>query len=146
MSNQKIKYFVKINAERPDYRRIVSFLWSDLQNVNSDGNSYNPASREWTELTLENREPPHESVDIDPIQKEPLILAVKSKRRDIVARTTYILAKETNGKVAIKLEGEFVDYEFLEQEMGSFDLQKALNRFENSMFANSTLENPYPFI
>lgn len=146
MNNQKVKYFVRVNKERPDYRRIKSFLWNDLQNVNSDGNSHNPASREWTELTLANRESPYERVDINPVQKEPLILKVESIRCDIAARTAYLLAKETNGEVAVELEEKFGDYEFLKQEIGDFDLQKALQRFENSMYSDSTIENPYPFL
>jgi hypothetical protein len=145
MTDEKTTYYVKIEGNRPDFRMLAAFLWGDFHNINSDGNANNPASREWTELTLQNRESPFERVDINPIKTDPLVLKVKSNRRDIAARTAYILAKETNGMVADELESEYKHYRFLISETGDdFNLQDALSRFENSIFAKTTLENPYP--
>lgn len=135
MTNKESTYYVKVDAQRPDYRLIKSFLWGDSKNVNSDGNSCNPASQDWTELTLETRDEPFEYFDIDPVQKEPLVLRINSKCGQLAARTAYFLAKETKGKVAIEPNGEFLDYEFLTEEMGEdFDLKEALNRVKSSIY------------
>jgi hypothetical protein len=74
-------------------------LWGDERNVDSDGNAANPASRTWTELYLQLREPLGERVDIVEYKLLPLTLKVSSESRQVAARVAYLLAKHTQGQV-----------------------------------------------
>ena len=73
----KTRFHVRPAGPRPDFRVVIAFLWTEMHNVDSDGNSDNPASREWTELYLMNREKTSEVVDVSPVETSPLVLAVE---------------------------------------------------------------------
>ncbi|MDO1451958.1 hypothetical protein Q0590_37160 [Rhodocytophaga aerolata] len=134
-----------INGPRPDFRLVESFLWSDFHNTDTDGNSYNPASRDWTELYIASRENKDEVIDINPINNNPLILEIKASNEILGNRVAYFLAKETLGQVIYKEETDLTDADFLLDKLGSnFNLQEALERAERSIWRKSTLENPYP--
>jgi hypothetical protein len=140
----KALFRVKPAGPRPDFRLVVSFLWSDMHNVDSDGDSYNPASRDWMELYLKNREVPSEVVSVHPLEMDPLILAVESESEALAARTAFFLARETDGEVADG-EGKFGRYTTLESRVGAeFDHEAALRRADASVWRKATLENPYP--
>ena len=140
----KVLFRVKPAGPRPDYRLVATFLWSDMHNVDSDGDSYNPASTEWTELYLANREVLSEVVDVHPLQANPLILAVESESEPLAARVAYFLARETNGEVGDR-EGPYLPYDRLRPLLGAdFDLSAALGRADGSVWRKATLENPYP--
>ena len=42
------RFFVQPEGPRPDFRLVITFLGGDSHNVDTDGNSHNPASRDWT--------------------------------------------------------------------------------------------------
>ena len=135
---------VRTAGPRPDFRLVVAFLWSEMHNVDSEGDSYNPASRDWTELYLKNREVPSEVVDIHPLQTAPLIIAIESESESLAARIAYFLARETNGQVAGQ-DGEYGAYEGLRTLLGArFDVEAAIRRADISIWRRATLENPYP--
>lgn len=137
--------YVTAPNERPDFRLLIAFLWDDKKDVDSDGNSINPADRNWTELTLEPRDSPSERVDIDEFIRAPLVLKVQSENKDVALRTAYIIACQAEGKIALTEKGPFVDPEFYVVEINkSFNLNNALIRFNRSPFLKTTVENPYP--
>jgi hypothetical protein len=146
LEKEKYQYFVLCPNERPDdFRLVAVFLWGDDQDVDSDGDSYNPASREWTELFLHTREYHTEQVSITPCQTEPLIVSIRSLQKYIAARTAFLLAKYTNGKVSNEESGPYQDADTIIPDMGKeFDLEEAWTRFWEHRFIRSTLENPYP--
>jgi hypothetical protein len=140
----KTAFQVRPAGPRPDFRLVVSFLWSEMHDVDSDGNSFNPASRDWTELYLANREMPSEVVDVYPLHANPLILVVESTSASLAARTAFFLARETHGEVAGQ-EGRYGPYESLRSLLGEdFDLAAALDRADTSVWRRATLEHPYP--
>jgi len=63
--------------DRPDFRQVIALL--NFENVDTDGDSDNPASRTWTWLHVQNRDEPYEEVDIYAKTESPLILEVDSE-------------------------------------------------------------------
>ncbi len=51
----------------PPYYEIAYSLWGKNSNFDSDGDSYDPESTSWTELTLILRSEKNQRIDIDPI-------------------------------------------------------------------------------
>jgi hypothetical protein len=138
------KLFVKPSGLRPDSRLVISFLWKDLHNVDSDGDSYNPASRTWTELYLANRECSSEVVDVAPVQADPLVLKIQSESQVLAHRVAYFLTRETAGEVGPTI-GTSIPLEELATQLGAdFDLDCALRRADHSIWRSATEANPYP--
>jgi hypothetical protein len=137
-------FYVKHTSFRPDFRLVLTFLWGDDRNCDTDGNSRNPASREWTELYCRNRENPAEVFDVSPVTKEPLVLEVESPHKWLAARVAYFLAVESAGFVADTPDGPYTAPEELISKVGDFDVAAAKGRVDQSVFQGSTLEDPYP--
>jgi hypothetical protein len=138
------KFFVKPTSLRPDFRLVLTFLWDDDRDCDTDGNSRNPASREWTELYCRNRDTPTEIFDVSPVSSEPLVLEVESPHEWLAARVAYYLAVETVGLVADKPDGRYTEPDLLTSKVGDFDLEAAKERVRRSVFRGATLEDPYP--
>jgi hypothetical protein len=142
----KTTIYVSAPQERPDFRLVQTFLWSDEQNVDSDGNAHNPASHDWTELYMANRDDDAESFDVSPIQQEPLILAVESRSRNLAARVAYFLALQIGGQISFFSQGSYEEPVALLPLLGhDFDVKAALDRVARSRYAPATMENPYPW-
>jgi hypothetical protein len=136
---------VTINGDRPDFRIFSVFLWGD-DNFDSDGDSYNPASRTWTWLYMASREVQGQYFEIYQMSESPLIFEVKSPNINIANRVALFLAKETNGQI-ISPDNNLYPYNFLTDKLGdSYNLQEAFERADRSIWRESTLENPYPNI
>ncbi|MFH6995352.1 hypothetical protein [Flavobacterium sp. FlaQc-48] len=143
MGRSDYKINVLINSSLPDYRLFVDFLWDYDHNVDSDGDSYNPASRSWAFLDMESRENENERFSIDQAQDNPLIYIVKSENQIIANRVAYFLMKETDGD--IYFNDKNYKFDFYKDKLGNdFDLLKALQRSDKSIWRQSSLENPYP--
>ena len=138
------KFFVQTTSLRPDFRLVITFLWGDYHNCNTDGDSNNPASRDWTEFYCRNRENSVEAFDVSPIHKEPLLLQVESHHAWLAARVAYFLSVESAGVIAEHQEGPFAAPEALVSQMGDFDLAAAMQRVRRSPFQKATRDNPYP--
>jgi hypothetical protein len=137
--------YIRPSKQMPDFRVIAAFLWCDGQDVDTDGNADYPASREWTELYISNRERPEESVTVDRALNEPLTLVVTSNIDYMAARVAYFLCRFTFGTVAVALEGPYRGCDALEDSLGrEFDAVAALMRAHESPFSRATRENPYP--
>ena len=138
------EFFVRPTTLRPDCRLVITFLWGDLTNCETDGNACNPASRDWTELYCQNRERPEEVFDITPRQHEPLLLSVQSPLNWLAARAAYFLAEDSQGDVSEQPSGPYTGPDCLARHMGEFDLEAARERVRQRHFQGATLENPYP--
>ena len=131
--------------ERPDFRLVIAFLWHDDQNVDTDGNSYHPASRTWTELYVQNREREDEVVDVNQHQESPLVLRVTSEHQQLAARVAFFLATFCGGSVSLSSDGEWSLPDSLLPLIGpDFNTSEALHRVAHSPFARSSLDNPFP--
>ena len=146
MEHSLYRFYIRPNSLLPDFRVVKAFLWSDAQNVDSDGDSYNPASREWTYLFLCNRDNAAEMVMVDKVASETvLVFEIKSSCEYMAARCTCFLAVQTYSDVAETLAGSAFRPNALIEKMGAeFDPDSAMRRAEQSPFSHSTLENPYP--
>jgi hypothetical protein len=138
------KFFVKPTSLRPDYRLVLTFLWGDDRDCNTDGNSRNPASRDWTELYCRNRRSPTEVFGVLPTSLQPLVLEVESSHEWLAARVAYFLAVEAGGFVADAPNGVYAVPDALSSKVGEFDLAAAKERVRRSVFQGATLEDPYP--
>jgi hypothetical protein len=139
------EYMVKvlINGDRPDFRVFSVYLWGNDHSFDSDGDSYNPASRSWTWLRMSSRVVSG-NFEINQVSEYPLIFEVRSSYEDIINRVALFLAKETNGQI-VNVDNTLLPYHFLSDKLGiDFDLAEALKRADLSIWRQSTLENPYP--
>ena len=139
------QYFVKAERERPDFRLVIAYLWHDLFNVDTEGDSHNPASRTWTQLYICNRQDDSEVVDVTPANETPLVLRIESQKRYLAARTAYFLADYMSAPVAESEGGPYLEPESIQDAIGrDFDVAKAKRRVQSSPFVRSTLDDPYP--
>ena len=77
MSHTKTK--IELVGSLPPYYKIAYSLWGQDADFDSDGNSYEPESTSWTELTLILRSDENQRIDIDPVEeKDSLILKTTS--------------------------------------------------------------------
>lgn len=139
------QFYVNAERERPDFRLVITYLWHDLYKVDTDGNSYNPASRTWTQLFIRNRQDDSEAIDIVPAIEDPLILLVESQKEYLAARTAYFLAEFMSTGIAETQDGPFRKPTTIQHALGAgFDVTEAMCRVQSSPFMESTLDNPYP--
>ncbi|MCC9603748.1 hypothetical protein LOC67_24625 [Stieleria sp. JC731] len=139
------QFFVNAESERPDFRLVVTYLWHDLYNVDTDGNSCNPASRTWTQLFIRNRQDDSETVDIFPVSEAPSILLVESQKEYLAARTAYFLAEFMSTGIAETQDGPFREVVTIQDAIGAgFDVTEAICRVQSSPYLTSTLDYPYP--
>ena len=68
------RIFIRPKGPRPDFRLVITFLWSDMRNVDSDGDSDNPASTTWTWLYVKDRVCPTSTVETSAVSTDPLVL------------------------------------------------------------------------
>ena len=138
-----MKFQLSNLGERPDFRIVITFLWSECHNVDSDGDADNPASRSWTRLYCRDRSSPFASFVIGPIATDPLVLGLESEDPNIAARVALFLHRETGCDV--RLDGKLVEAgELIERCGKDFDLDEAFSRSSNSVWRKSSLDNPYP--
>lgn len=144
-TNCMAQYFVTAERERPDFRLVIAFLWHDLHNVDTDGDSDNPASRTWTSLLVRNRQDESEIVTVNPVANTPLILRIESENEHLAARTAYFLSEFMSVGIAQSEDGPFQPPETILHAVGSdFDVAEGMRRVASSPFIESTLNDPYP--
>ena len=68
-----IKTTIELIGALPPYYEIAYSLWGKSANFDSDGDSYDPESTTWTELSLILRSDENERIDIDPIEGQNLL-------------------------------------------------------------------------
>jgi hypothetical protein len=137
------RIFVEPQGTLPDFRLVVSFLWGDEHDVDSEGNASSPAARDWTELYLRSRERPEEVIEVVPVEGSGL-LVVESPLEALAARVAFFLATETDGGVAPSALGPWEKPSSLRPRIGPFSVDDAANRAAASPFRRATLDDPYP--
>ena len=138
-----VRLFVRVAGPRPDFRLVLAFVWADAD-TDTDGNSRNLASREWTELYAQNRGRPDEMFNVFPASAEPLVLQVQSEYDWLAAAVTHLLAEATGGGVSDQAAGPFGPAASMLSRVGGFDVPAAWERFRASPFQRATLDDPYP--
>lgn len=80
-----IKRNLKVIGPMPKYYAIAEHLWGVDADIDSDGNSYNSESSDWTELTLILRDDETQRVDIDPHEQlhNTLVLSTTNKALEV---------------------------------------------------------------
>ena len=77
MSHTKTK--IDLVGPLPPYYKIAYSLWGQGADFDSDGNSYDPESTSWTELSLILRSDENQRIDIDSLEgKNSLMLRTTS--------------------------------------------------------------------
>ena len=128
------RFYITAPKPRPDFRLVIAFLWHDGQSVDTEGDCEHPASHDWTELYVANREEPAEpSVSVSAHEQSPLVLAVESESEHMAARVAYFLAVSVGSSPDMFLP-----------RVGDFDVEAALQRAADSPFSRATREHPYP--
>jgi hypothetical protein len=84
---------VQIGGPRPPFDRLAKYLRGAVD-YDSDGDSVEPESTNWTELTLINRRDETQRIDVDPISETPLLPEIRSESEKLVDRTARFLADE----------------------------------------------------
>jgi hypothetical protein len=70
---------IELVGDLPAYYKIAHALWGESSDFDSDGNSFDPESKSWNELTLILRSDQNQRIDIDPIEgKNKLLLKTTS--------------------------------------------------------------------
>ncbi len=81
----------------PPYYKVAYELWGHGVDFDSDGDSYDPESTEWRELTLIRRPKYDLRIDIDPTPEDRNIIELRSDSSELIRRTLVFL--ETAGSV-----------------------------------------------
>lgn len=122
---KKIK--VIANSKLPDFRLFWIYLWGEKHQIDSDGDSYNLASRTWTELYMSSRELENHSFEIHKINDKPLTFEVMSENIHLLHQVAYFLKRETQGVTVM-------EDDILVQNTGShFNLEASLKRADLSI-------------
>ena len=79
-------------GKRPPFCELAQHLWGVGCDVDSDGNSSNPAATDWTELTIRLRCGGNEGLDVEPVgSAEPLVLSIRSENEELASRAAIFL-------------------------------------------------------
>ena len=87
---QPMKYFVSSPGARPVSYLIDYFLWGN-DGFDSDGEADFDDDDQWTELYIFHRERENESVSINSIKSDPLILEVSATQQHLAAQAAFVL-------------------------------------------------------
>ena len=136
-------WFVEAAPERPNFMLVISFLWGDLHDVDSDGDSSPASSRTWTWLQVCNRAAPAEAVSVA-MEDDGRSLRVDSDVPWLAAATAYFLAHEGATRVRADATEPWTPCDVLVAHLGDFDLGAALARSDASIWRQATIDNPYP--
>ena len=85
------KVFAKVVGPMPPFYKVGYELWGDGADFDSDGDSHDPESTEWRELTLIKRPKYDLRIDIDPISEDRDIIELQSESSDLIRRTLAYL-------------------------------------------------------
>jgi hypothetical protein len=90
----------------------------DAKNWDSEGDSHERDTTEWTELYLAKRPENEPRVDIGPICKNPLILEIESEDPVLALESALFLAITTKGLIE-DWKGNFVPYADFQGQLAS---------------------------
>jgi len=137
--------YFKTTEFRPDFRLVCEWISENVDNVDTEGDSHNPASREWTWLYLSNRKTKNEYAEIGQTKENSEIYEIESSKAEFGYFLAYFLAKETNAEISLDNNFEnIIELSELKKKIVNFNINDSLKRTENSIWRKATLEKPYP--
>lgn len=122
-------YYLRADRARPQYWSLVTFLFTNREGIDTDGDSFPGTSTVWTWLSIRKRDADQQVVEIYSVQSEPLVLVVESTSSQLAARAVYYLAKTMDTVVWLSETGPALDLARIEAAMGDdFDITEAWQR------------------
>ena len=82
---------LELISDLPPFYEISDYLWGRDANIDSDGNSNDPAASKWTELTLILRSDESQRIDIDPIEGKEGFLKLRAEDLKLGQRVVSFL-------------------------------------------------------
>lgn len=98
------RFLLHIPGPRPAFYLVAEHLWGTRCNVDSDGDSRSAADDQWTELTLILRADNTQRLDIDPLSRAPLVLAICSRQAELGHRAAQFLQAHCGGTLERQTE------------------------------------------
>ena len=136
--------YFKTSELRPDFRLICEWVSENVHNVDTEGDSHNPASKEWTWLYLSNRKIKNEYAEIGQIKDNPEIYEIESSKAEFGYFLAYFLSIETNALISFDDKFEnIIELEELKQKITNYNIDESIKRTENSIWRKATLDDPY---
>lgn len=100
MSDDPYELLLVGPGPRPPFRLVSEHLWGADADVDSDGNSAQADSTDWTELTLTLRPAYRERIDIDPVEGGvKLALRIKSNNQSLARQAADFLLAHCGGRL-----------------------------------------------
>lgn len=132
---------------RPDARLVIEVLFGHLRDVKSDGDSRNPATHQWTYLWIRERSDTQHrtAIEIDQVQQDPLVLAVRAESAEMVALCALFMHSETGCRVCKNVDGnQTLSESELIAACARLSPQERLAHSKTSIWRQATLQYPYP--
>ena len=137
--------YFKTKELRPDFRLVCEWVSENINSIDTEGDSHNPASREWTWLYLSNRRLENEDAEIGQTQENKEIYEIESSKEEFGWFLAYFFAKETNAIVSLdKKFKKLIELNDLKSKVVNYDIEQSLKRTHDSIWRKSTADNPYP--
>jgi len=130
---------------RPDFRLLMTWLWSDSENIESDGNYRNPPSKEWTGPYIRHRRDNNFYFESNPVADDPLVLEIKSTNKLMLNKVGYFMQERTDGELSESFDCKrSLSKNFIRELIQSFSVDDANDRVASSRYIHTTKDDPYP--
>ncbi len=135
-------FIVRVNKSRPDFRVFIDLLYGYGHNVDTDGDSFRPESREWRYLYIKDCESDEPPVLITHSQNDKLEFEITSKSERLEELSAIYLYKYC-GKSILKSNSPLKDEE-IKSLISKYSIN--INVADSSVWHQSSESNPYPNI
>ena len=139
-------FTVRVNKPRPDFRVFIDLLYGHDHNVDIDGDSFRPESREWRQLYIKDRESDEPSVEILALSKcsqndqlEFEIISESERLEELSAIYLYKYCGQFISKSHTPLNDEEINFLINQYSIN-------INVANSSLWHQSSESNPYPNI
>jgi len=96
MTEQKFTMRMRVVAPMPPYYRIAFAVWGEGADFDSDGDSSDPDSTKWRELTISLRPDYRERLDIDPQEHDEDLLVMKATSHELLVSAYNFLLSQNS--------------------------------------------------
>ena len=100
MTKQQYTIHMRVVAPLPPYYCIAYALWGEGVDFDSDGDSNDPESTTWRELTIILRPDYKERLDIDPLKDDRNLLVMKATSNELLV-SAYNFLRSRNSVVRV---------------------------------------------
>ncbi len=135
-------FIVRVNKSRPDFRVFIDLLYGHGHNVDTDGNSFRPESREWTDLYIKDRESDEPPVLITQSENDKLEFEITSKSERLEELSAIYLYKYCGE--SISKSNSILNDEEINSLISKYSIN--INVADISVWHQSSESNPYPNI